>query len=389
MSSDTLPAEELAVYVHWPFCLSRCPYCDFNAHVRDTIDQSAWHDAYLTEIAHVAQMLPGRTVTSVFFGGGTPSLMDPATAGAIIDAIGARWHLADDAEITLEANPTSVEAGRFADLRAAGVNRVSLGVQALDNDALKFLGRGHDRQQAIDAIALAARIFDRYSFDLIYARPGQTLAAWRAEFNEAVAMAGDHLSLYQLTIERGTPFFTAERDGAFALPQEDLSAALFETTQEITEQAGLPAYEISNHARPGGACRHNIVYWTGGDYAGIGPGAHGRITQNGTIHATEQIPGPENWLTAVEADGHGTRRNEPLAHGTRIEELIMMGLRLTSGIERQAFTMRTGMDIEDALEPRRLRRLIEGGFVTLDATGLRTTPEGRLRLNAVLAALMG
>ena len=389
MSSDTLPAEELAVYVHWPFCLSRCPSCDFNAHVRDTIDQSAWHDAYLTEIAHVAQMLPGRTVTSVFFGGGTPSLMDPATAGAIIDAIGARWHLADDAEITLEANPTSVEAGRFADHRAAGVNRVSLGVQALDNDALKFLGRGHDRQQAIDAIALAARIFDRYSFDLIYARPGQTISAWRAEFNEAVAMAGDHLSLYQLTIERGTPFFTAERDGAFALPQEDLSAALFETTQEITEQAGLPAYEISNHARPGGECRHNIVYWTGGDYAGIGPGAHGRITQNGTIHATEQIPGPENWLTAVEADGHGTRRNEPLAHGTRIEEIVMMGLRLTSGIERQAFATRTGMDIEDALEPRRLRRLIEGGFVTLDASGLRTTPEGRLRLNAVLAALMG
>ena len=202
-------------------------------------------------------------------------------------------------------------------------------------------------------------------------------------------MAGDHLSLYQLTIERGTPFFTAERGGAFALPEEDLSAALFETTQELSEQAGLPAYEISNHARPGGECRHNIVYWTGGDYAGIGPGAHGRVTRDGTVHATEQIPGPENWLAAVRTDGHGTRRFEALAPGTRIEELVMTGLRLTSGIERQAFATRTGMEIEDALEPRRLRRLIDGGFVKLDAVGLRTTPEGRLRLNAVLAALMG
>ena len=385
---DNLP-DPLAVYIHWPFCLSRCPYCDFNAHVRETIDQSRWHDAYLTEIAHIANTLPGRIVTSVFFGGGTPSLMEPATAAAIIEAIGTRWRLAPDAEITLEANPTSVEAARFADLRAAGVNRVSLGVQALDDAALKFLGRGHDRQQAIDAVALAARIFERFSFDLIYARPGQTLDAWRAEFHEAAQMAGDHLSLYQLTIERGTPFFTAARDGAFALPDEDLSAALFEATQEMTIAAGLPAYEISNHARPGSECRHNIVYWTGGDYAGIGPGAHGRVTRGGTVFATEQIPGPENWLAAVEANNHGTRRQDPLTPGSRVEELIMMGLRLTEGIERPFFADRTGMDIEDALEPRRLRRLIEGDFVTLDETGLRTTPAGRLRLNAVLAALMG
>ncbi len=389
MSADATPAEPLAVYVHWPFCLSRCPYCDFNAHVRETIDQDAWQDAYLTEISHVAALLPGRTVTSIFFGGGTPSLMAPATAGAILDAIGAGWTMAPDVEITLEANPTSVEAGRFAELRAAGINRVSLGVQALDNDALKFLGRGHDRRQAIEAVALAARLFDRYSFDLIYARPGQTVAAWRAEFDEAVAMAGDHLSLYQLTIERGTPFFRAERDGAFALPDEDLSVALFEATQEMTDRAGLPAYEISNHARPGGECRHNLVYWTGGDYAGIGPGAHGRVTQGGIVHATEQIPGPENWIAAVAADGHGTRRFEALASGVRIEELIMTGLRLAAGIERQGFAARAGLEIEDALEPRRLRRLIDGGFVTLDETGLRTTPDGRLRLNAVLAALMG
>lgn len=382
-------SDTLAVYVHWPFCLSRCPYCDFNAHVRDTINQSRWHDAYLTEIAHVAETLPGRVVTSVFFGGGTPSLMEPATAAAIIEAIGTGWSLSPDAEITLEANPTSVEAARFADLRAAGVNRVSLGVQALDEAALKFLGRGHDRQQAIDAIALAERTFERFSFDLIYARPAQTLEEWRAEFHEAIQMAGDHLSLYQLTIERGTPFFAAEREGTFALPDEDLSAALFEATQEMADAAGLPAYEISNHARPGSECRHNIVYWTGGDYAGIGPGAHGRVTRGGTVFATEQIPGPENWLAAVEADSHGTRRQEPLAAGIRIEELIMMGLRLTAGIGREAFATRAGMDIEDALEPRRLRRLIEGGFVILDEAGLRTTPAGRLRLNAVLAALMG
>ena len=381
--------DTLAVYVHWPFCLSRCPSCDFNAHVRETIDQARWHDAYLTEIAHVAATLPGRVVTSVFFGGGTPSLMDPATAAAIIEAIGTHWTLSPDAEITLEANPTSVEAARFADLRAAGVNRVSLGVQALDDAALEFLGRGHDRRQAIDAVALAARTFERFSFDLIYARPGQTLENWRAEFHEAAAMAGDHLSLYQLTIERGTPFFTAERGGAFVLPDEDLSAALFEATQDMADAAGLPAYEISNHARPGGECRHNIVYWTGGDYAGIGPGAHGRVTRDGAVYATEQIPGPENWLAAVEADNHGTRRQEPLMADIRIEELIMMGLRLTKGIGREDFAARTGLEIEDALEPRRLRRLIEGDFAILDEAGLRVTPAGRLRLNAVLAALIG
>ena len=315
--------------------------------------------------------------------------MEPATAAAIIEAIGTHWTLSPDAEITLEANPTSVEAARFADLRAAGVNRVSLGVQALDDAALKFLGRGHDRQQAIDAVALAARTFERFSFDLIYARPGQTLADWRAEFHAAAAMAGDHLSLYQLTIERGTPFFTAERSGAFALPDEDLSAALFEATQDMADAAGLPAYEISNHARPGGECRHNIVYWTGGDYAGIGPGAHGRVTRADAVYATEQVPGPENWLAAVEADNHGTRRQEPLMADIRIEELIMMGLRLTKGIGRDDFAARTGMEIEDALEPRRLRRLIEGDFAILDEAGLRATPAGRLRLNAVLAALIG
>ncbi len=383
------PRRDLSIYVHWPFCLSRCPYCDFNAHVRETIDQTRWREAYLTEIRHAAERLPDREIVSIFFGGGTPSLMEPETAAAILDAVEERWRCAPDVEITLEANPTSVEAARFADLRAAGINRVSLGVQALDDDALRFLGRGHDVAQAIDAVKLAERSFDRYSFDLIYARPGQTVAAWREELSRAFAMAGDHLSLYQLTVERGTPFFAAERGGDFVLPDEDAAAVLFETTQELCDRAGLPAYEISNHARPGGECRHNIVYWTGGDYAGIGPGAHGRLTLDGAVHATETVPGPENWLDAVERDGHGMRRDDALRPDQRIEELFMMGLRLSAGVDRALFAGRAGLEIEDALEPRRLRRLIEGGFVALDEAGLRTTSEGRLRLNAVLAALLG
>ncbi len=381
--------ESLSIYVHWPFCLSRCPYCDFNAHVRETIDQTRWRDAYLREIRHIAELLPGREIVSIFFGGGTPSLMEPATTAAILDAIGDRWSLAPDIEITLEANPTSVETARLKDLRIAGITRVSLGVQALDETSLRFLGRGHDVAQAKDAVSLAARTFDRYSFDLIYARPGQTVGAWRAELAEAFAMAGDHLSLYQLTVERGTPFFAAERAGDFALPEEELAAALFDVTQELCVEAGLPAYEISNHARPGGECRPNIVYWTGGDYAGVGPGAHGRLKLDGATRATEQIPGPENWIDAVERHGHGTRRDDALRPDERVEELFMTGLRLTAGIGRGDFAARAGLEIEDALEPRRLRRLIEGGFMELDEAGLRTTADGWLRLNAVLAALLG
>jgi putative oxygen-independent coproporphyrinogen III oxidase len=380
--------DALALYVHWPFCLSRCPYCDFNAHVRETIDQTRWRDALLAELSYWAKDTPSRTLTSIFFGGGTPSLMDPTTVEAVINDAAKHWSFADDIEITLEANPTSIEAAKFTDLRAAGVNRVSIGVQALDNDALKFLGRGHDRDQALAALKLAERTFPQFSFDLIYARPRQTSKAWINELREALSLAGNHLSLYQLTIEKGTPFYADERAGEFILPEEDNAAELFDVTQNICDQHGLPAYEISNHARPGSECRHNITYWEGGDYVGAGPGAHGRLTINNTVYATEQIPGPENWLEEVETSGHATRNRTPIDAGGRIEEIFMMGLRLTKGLSRDVFWARTGMELEDALEPRRLRPLLTANYLVLDNSGLRATAEGRLRLNAILAALL-
>jgi oxygen-independent coproporphyrinogen-3 oxidase len=314
--------------------------------------------------------------------------MDPATAAALIEAVADHWHLAADVEITLEANPTSVEAGRFRDFRSAGINRLSLGVQALDDSALKFLGRGHNQAQATDAIALANSIFSRTSFDLIYARPDQTVEDWTKELTAALAMEAGHLSLYQLTIERGTPFYAAHRRGDFKIPAEDLGSALYEATQELCEKKGLPAYEISNHARPGSECRHNLVYWTGGDYVGIGPGAHGRLALGETVFATEQIPGPANWLDAVSTDGHGTRKSDSLDTATRIEEVLMMGLRLRAGLTREAFQVATGHEFEDVLEPRRLRRLIDADYLRIDSRGLRATNDGLLRLNAVLAALL-
>lgn len=387
-NNDGAGDDALALYVHWPFCLSRCPYCDFNAHVRETIDQTRWRDALLTELAYWADQTPGRALTSIFFGGGTPSLMDPATVGAVINSAAKHWSFADDIEITMEANPTSIEAAKFADLKAAGVNRVSIGVQALDNDALKFLGRGHDRDQALAALKLAEKTFSRFSFDLIYARPGQTSGSWSKELQEALGLAGDHLSLYQLTIEKGTPFYAEERAGEFVLPEEDNAAELFDVTQEICDRHGLPAYEISNHARPGSECRHNITYWEGGDYLGAGPGAHGRLTINNTVYATEQIPGPENWLEEVEASGHATRNRAAIDAAARVEEIFMMGLRLTSGLSRDVFWERTGMELEDALEPRRLRPLLTADYLILDNRGLRATAEGRLRLNAILSTLL-
>ncbi len=295
---DDLEPPPFAVYVHWPFCKAKCPYCDFNSHVRAAIDQAAWQRALLAELDHYADRTPGRTVSSVFFGGGTPSLMAPATAAALIERIGQRWVLAGDAEITLEANPTSVEAERFRDFRAAGVNRASLGVQALDPAALTFLGRGHSVGEAIAAIALARRQFPRFSFDLIYARPGQEPAQWDAELKQALSLAGDHLSLYQLTIEKGTAFHTAHARGDFAIPDDDRAGMLYELTQLRLNEAGLPSYEISNHARPGGESRHNLVYWRYGDYVGIGPGAHGRLTLGGAKVATRQLRLPETWLAA-------------------------------------------------------------------------------------------
>jgi putative oxygen-independent coproporphyrinogen III oxidase len=377
-----------AIYIHWPFCQSKCPYCDFNSHVREAVDEERWRRALLAELDHYAAETAGRALASVFFGGGTPSLMAPGTVGALIERIARHWPVTPEVEITLEANPGSAEAAKFASLALAGVNRLSLGVQALNDADLRFLGRRHDAGEALAAIELAGRHFPRWSFDLIYARPGQTVAAWEADLERALELVGEHLSVYQLTIEANTAFEGAHRRGEFALPPEETAAALFEFTQDRLAAAGLPAYEISNHARPGAECRHNLVYWRGGDYLGIGPGAHGRLTLEGRRFATRQHRAPEAWLASVEAAGHATRERRVLSPDDRREELLMMGLRLSEGISRARFRAACGEDIESCLEPARLSRLVDGGFLTLDAAGLRATSAGRLRLNAVLAALV-
>jgi oxygen-independent coproporphyrinogen-3 oxidase len=382
----------LGVYVHWPFCKSKCPYCDFNSHVRDGIEQLRWRDALLKELEHAAREAPGRRVETMFFGGGTPSLMPPETVAAVIARTRALWDCAPDVEITLEANPTSVEAGRFAALAEAGVNRVSLGVQALDAASLKFLGREHSTEEALAALATARRHFGRFSFDLIYARPGQTPEAWAEELERALALAGEHLSLYQLTIERGTRFFTDHARGAFLLPDEEAAATMFEATQARLAAAGLPAYEISNHARPGAACRHNLIYWRYQDYVGIGPGAHGRFAestaQGWAKRATRRASGPEAWLEAVERAGHGTAETTVVAGQDLVEEALMMGLRLADGIDRAQFATVTGADPVAALGEAKLAPLVEAGFLEVGPDRLGATEAGRQRLNALLERLI-
>ena len=385
------------LYLHWPFCRAKCPYCDFNSHVRDAIDQARWRRALLAELDHYASETTGQsggpTLTSIFFGGGTPSLMAPETVAALIDRARRAWRCAEDLEITLEANPTSVEAGRFAALAAAGVNRVSLGVQALDDAALAFLGRQHDAAEARAALAVARHNFARWSFDLIYARPGQTRAAWCAELDRALAEGAAHLSLYQLTIEPGTAFHGAWRRGELVPPPERAAAALYDLTQDRLAAAGLAAYEVSNHARAGQECRHNLTYWRYGDYVGVGPGAHGRLTRRGADGtaiklATRQHRAPEAWLAAVERDGHATRAREPLTPEARLTELVMMGLRLDEGVSRAAFRREAGTEPEHVLDGGRLQPLIAGGFLVLDDAGLRATAAGRRRLDGLLARLL-
>jgi putative oxygen-independent coproporphyrinogen III oxidase len=380
---------ELALYIHWPFCKSKCPYCDFNSHVRASIDEVRWRAALLKDLEHYAALTHGRSVTSIFFGGGTPSLMSAETVGAVLERAAALWRFDPDVEITLEANPTSVEAARFRAFRSAGVNRASMGVQALDDGALKFLGRGHDVKEALAALEVAREAFERFSFDLIYARPGQTVAAWERELDRAVALAGEHLSVYQLTIETGTAFAPAHARGDFVLPDEETQGALYETTVARLEAAGLPAYEISNHARPGAECRHNLVYWRYGDYVGVGPGAHGRLTLGSKRVATRQHRAPETWLESVERHGHGGDEPVALTPQEQRDELLMMGLRLAEGIPRDRFRERLGLDFEIALDPARLAPLVEAGFLELDDTRLVATSAGRQRLNAVLASLLG
>ncbi|WP_420345921.1 radical SAM family heme chaperone HemW [Pelagibius sp.] len=388
---ERAPAAEddpgFGIYVHWPFCRSKCPYCDFNSHVRERVDQDRWRRALLRDLEHAAAHSANRRVTSVFFGGGTPSLMPAETVAAVIENIARLWDLAADAEITLEANPTSAEAERFAGFARAGVNRLSLGVQALDDDALRFLGRQHSAAEALAALNLARANFARISFDLIYARPGQNLAAWQRELNDALTLGPEHIALYQLTIEEGTAFQAAWRRGELVLPVEEEAATLFEATDLQLTEAGLPAYEISNHARPGAACRHNLTYWRYGDYVGVGPGAHGRLTWDGVKHATRQHRAPEPWLDLVERQGHGWRSAQPVTAEESLTEMVMMGLRLTDGIPPGAFQRVLGAGPQAVLPAERLERLSQEGLLEVDDRGLRATAAGRQRLDALLAYL--
>jgi putative oxygen-independent coproporphyrinogen III oxidase len=373
------------VYVHWPFCLSKCPYCDFNSHVRHApVDEERFVRAFTREIETTAARAPDREVSSIFRGGGTPSLMQPQTVGAILDAIGKHWRVAADAEVTLEANPTSVEATRFRGYRTAGVNRVSLGVQALDDASLKALGRLHTAREALDAVAIARAAFDRYSFDLIYARPDQTPAMWADELKLAISEAAEHLSLYQLTIEEGTPFFGLHQAGKLKTPDEAVARALYDVTQEVCAEQGLPSYEISNHARPGAECRHNLIYWRGEEYAGIGPGAHGRLDIDGARHAIATERRPEAWLMRVEASGHGVVTDDLLNSEERADEFLLMGLRLSEGIDPKRYTALSGR----TLDPRRIALLSDEGAIAIDADGrLRVTQAGFPVLDAVVADL--
>ncbi|MDY8107957.1 radical SAM family heme chaperone HemW [Fulvimarina sp. 2208YS6-2-32] len=379
------PDPGFGVYVHWPFCAAKCPYCDFNSHVRfKPIDQARYAAAFERELVQMGRRSKGERVTSIFLGGGTPSLMEPATVGIILDAISRIWTVADDAEITLEANPSSVEAERFRGYRSAGVNRVSLGVQALNDRDLKRLGRLHNVDEAYRAIRLAREIFPRLSFDLIYARPEQTVAAWEAELHQAIALAADHLSLYQLTIEEGTPFHALHRAGKLVVPDGDLSADLYEATQALTAERGLPAYEISNHAVPGAESRHNLTYWRYGLYAGVGPGAHGRLAFDGRRYATANEPLPETWLQMVEDWDHGMVVEEALNTSEQADELLLMGLRLTEGIDLKRWSQLSGRSIDPVAE----RDLTQHGMIErIGADRLRCTPAGMLVLDAVVADL--
>jgi putative oxygen-independent coproporphyrinogen III oxidase len=404
----------LAVYIHWPFCKSKCPYCDFNSHVRDSVDQLRWRDALLRELEHTASRIGAYEVTSIFFGGGTPSLMPPDTAGALIDKVSALWSVSNTIEITLEANPTSVETSTFPDFKRAGINRVSLGVQSLRDEELQFLGRGHSAKEALHAIDLARSMFDRYSFDLIYARPHQTLATWQAELEEALKYVGSHLSLYQLTIEENTAFHHAYAKGGFTLPGEVESEALYRLTESLLADRGLFAYEVSNYAKPGEESRHNLSYWKGYDYIGIGPGAHGRINMKHSrcepagSHiehssglalssdsdglyiriATQTLKSPERWLENVEKNNHAIEVWQEVDPAQEVEERIMMGLRLREGISYAEFFKQTGINLIDHLNTKHRDLYIAQGLLVDDQARLQATLSGRLLLNTLTAELL-
>ena len=380
--------EPLALYIHWPFCLSRCPYCDFNAHVREVIPQARFRDALRRELAWEAARLGRRPLRSIFFGGGTPSLMDPETVALLLEDARALFDPTPDLEVTLEANPTSVETARLAVLREAGVNRISIGIQSLEAEPLAMLGRRHSVDQAIAALEIARRLFPRVSFDLIYARPGQSLEAWRQELRRALALAADHLSLYQLTIEPGTKFEALHRAGGIVLPEDDLAAALYDATREEAARFGLLPYEISNYARPGAESRHNLQYWRYGDYAGIGPGAHGRVTLGGSLIATRRHRAPEPWAERVERQGHGSTAETALAPEEMAQEMLLMGLRLAEGVSAERFLARTGRLLENAIDPDGMRLAAKEGYLVWHDGRLIATDEGRRRLDALLPVLV-
>ena len=404
----------LAVYIHWPFCKSKCPYCDFNSHVRDRVEQERWRAALLRELEYMAAQVGEHRVTSIFFGGGTPSLMPPETVAALIDKVHALWPVAADMEITLEANPTSVEASTFKDFKNAGVNRVSLGVQSLDAQALRFLGREHNPVEALAAVDLARNTFDRYSFDLIYARPHQTLAAWEAELAQAMQYVGSHISLYQLTIEENTAFHHAYAKRGFVLPDEAESEALYRLTESMLAAQGLVAYEVSNYAKPGQESRHNLSYWKGDDYIGVGPGAHGRLTAQSAVSrmtddgcrmteknitssvirhpssriATQTLKSPERWLENVEKNGHAVEVWEAIDKQREVEERVMMGLRLREGISYSAFQQQTGIDLREFIHQQRRELYIAKGLLVDDPDRLQTTLNGRLVLGTLTGELL-
>jgi putative oxygen-independent coproporphyrinogen III oxidase len=380
--------EPLALYIHWPFCLSRCPYCDFNAHVRDVVPQLRFRNALRRELAWEAERIGRRSLRSIFFGGGTPSLMEPETVGALLEDARALFDCHNDLEITLEANPTSIETSRLAALRDAGVNRISIGIQSLEPGPLAMLGRQHSVTQAVTALEIARRLFPRISFDLIYARPGQSVTAWRSELQRALDLVADHLSLYQLTIEPGTKFEALHRRGDIVLPDQDLAAALYDATAEEAGRFGLLQYEISNYAKPGGESRHNLQYWRYGDYAGIGPGAHGRLTVDGRIVATRRHRAPEYWADSVERTGHGMTEQTELSPAQSVREMLLMGLRLMEGVPADRCLARTGRTLKSAIDADAFQQAAEAGYVTWHDGRLTATQEGRRRLDALLPHLL-
>ena len=378
----------IGIYFHWPFCLAKCPYCDFNVHVQAQIDHAAWRAAYIKAIQYYAKIMPGREVVSVFFGGGTPSLMEPETVKAVIDEIKKHWPMTGDAEITLEANPTSVETGKFEAFRKAGVNRVSLGVQSINDDDLRFLGRKHDAAQAIAAIQTADKIFERFSFDLIYARPKQTMDAWTEELSRALELAKGHMSLYQLTIERSTPFFYDHAQGKFKMPDDAKGADFYALTQNIMEKAALPMYEVSNHAARGQESRHNLIYWQYGDYIGIGPGAHGRLTIDGVKNATREHYAPDIWLQKMQSDGFAHHPFEKVSPIGRFAEAMMMGLRLRDGVSIEKLEDEGQSPFHELVYTDNVQKIADEGWIIQDGDNLRMTREGMLRLNSIVPFIL-